>query len=296
MLKRNKKQTPRARNYSPPGNDRQRVYSYSSARKTQANQQQKNNNQSNNANLPKFSVLEKFQYALVAILVFAGVGYVFTLDTNAQIRIEGAENFPREKAAYEAAIQQEIGSSMFNRSKLTLNDQKIEESILKNFPEVRSVEVKTSLLRHRPMVEAVIARPVAKLVTPSETYILDRDGVALYAEGQATGVNTKNLISVNDTSGYEIEYGKPALTSRQIGYINEFLGQMKAKKIPVSEMSIEGGGVELHVRFKDKKHFLKLSFFSSARQSSGAYLAVLDKNIPISNYVDLRIPDRAYIK
>lgn len=296
--KKRKKLSSEPRQYQAIERPKQPVFSYSSTRKPpQAPYDRGSDNKGKPTVAGGLSWLEKLQYGAGVILLIAGIFYLTSLDSNAQIKIEGSRSFPRDNAEYEHTVQEALKSSVFNRSKLTLNSKGLEEKVKTAYPEIRLVEVKTSLLRHRPVILVQLAEPTARLVTPSSVYVLDEEGRALFDANQQTAAfNVDQLIPINDNSGHQIDIGKPAVTELQIAYVREVIGQFKDKNILIENMKLEGGGLELHVTLKDANHFIKFSFLADARTSIGAYIALREKNVPVSQYVDVRIPDRAYVK
>lgn len=295
--KRNKSQQPR--HYQQNPSNKQPVFSYSSSRKgvDRAYNRAENQDDMKSSKLTKASLLTRLQYAFVILIILGGLIYSLGLDSSAQIKVDGIQTFPRESYEYEVAVQKELNSSWLNGNKITLDREKLAQNIRRQFPEIQYVEVKTTPLRHKPVVTIQLAQPTARLITPGGSYVLDGEGRALFnANDHSAGFDISKLIPITDNSGHEVEIDKPAVTEEQINYIREVLGQFEKKSIPIKEMALASGGVELQVRPKDRNYVIKFSFYSDARQSSGAYFALRDDNIQGNQYIDLRIPDRAYIK
>jgi hypothetical protein len=140
------------------------------------------------------------------------------------------------------------------------------------------------------------------LVTSDKSYILDREGRALFSENQINDkFDTSSLVSINDASGHPVVLGKPVLTEQQINYIKEIINQSKANNIPAQIFNLGVGGSAVDVKFKDASYVVKFSFYEDPKQSSGAYFAIREdidnkKVTRPEKYIDLRIPDRAYLK
>lgn len=291
MFKRRQKLSNQPRNYQAAPRRKQQVFSYSSSR------QRPDPNQSQSNDKKGANIIARVQYGLAGLLILLGIGYVLSLDANAQIKIEGSRGFPRQDYEYEQTVHNALNSSILNRTKLTIDKQGLEQEVKSTYPEIRLVEVKTSLLRHKPTIIVQLSEPTAKLVTSSEEFVLDEQGRALFnAKEEATSFNDDELIPIHDNSGHEIEIGKPAVTSQQISYIREVIGQFKDKNVPIKTMFLEIGGLELHVKLSDAKYLVKFNFLEDPRQSSGAYIAFREQNLPANQYVDVRIPDHIYVK
>jgi len=275
------------------------VFSYRSSRKGagRAYNRGENAEEKDEPKLSKSSLVTRLQYGVLIIIVLAGLVYSVSLSNSAQIKVTGEQTFPRETSEYENAVIKELNASWLNGNKITLDREKLASNIREKFPEVQYVEVKTTPLKHEPIITIQLAQPTARLITPSGSYVLDGEGRALFdANHEAVDFDVSKLIPIHDNSGHEVEIGKPALTEEQIQYVREVMGQFEKKNIPIKEMALASGGVELQVRPKDRNYVIKFSFYSDARQSSGAYIALRDANIGANQYIDLRIPDRAYIK
>lgn len=285
------------RQYEKKTPSRQQLFSYRSSRSRTEKHFDRSDQDSFNDENKKTSLMARIQYISLGIVMLLAIGYMLSLDTNAQVVVEGPQTFPREDEEYKQFINGELKSSPLNRTKLTLNDAELSEKVKLQFPEVRVVEVDTGLLRHRPKISIYLTQPTVRLVTPSAVYVLDEEGYVLFnADRNKTSFDIKSLTPISDNSGQPIEIGQPAVTTEQIAYVREVIGQFKHKDLPIEEMRLEGGGLELHVELKDTNYFIKFSFLADARQSSGAYMAIREQGIPVNQYVDVRIPDRAYVR
>lgn len=294
-----KKKAANARN---PHIDRERpkVFSYSSARAGKERPLNRGGEPPKSQD-KESSSLSKAINIVIILFVLASFAYLSVLDTNAQVKITGEKVFPREKSSYENKIDELLKKSVFNKSKLTFDEAKLAAEVKKEFPEVNTIKVSVPLVRHRPTIEVTLAKPAAKLVTNEKAYILDGEGRALFEEAQAaSALDVNSLLAINDSSGHEITLGKPALTQAQIGFINELIGQVSTKDIKPRSFALSEGGTAVDVRFEEISYFVKFNFYADAKQSSGAFIALYEQinssGPKPQQYVDLRIPDKAFIK
>ncbi|HEX5797061.1 MAG TPA: hypothetical protein VFX86_01575 [Candidatus Saccharimonadales bacterium] len=224
------------------------------------------------------------------------------LQPDAQVKLEGEKVYPRAKSSYEEGINRQLKSSVFYRNKLTFDAESLRKKIEAAFPEVNETNIAISLFRHRPVVEIRLAKPTTKLITEDRVYILDEEGRALFEQKDASKqLDTESLLTIRDSSGQSIELGKPALAESQIGYIREIIGQMKAyKKLKPRFFLLSNGGTGLNVRFDGLSYYARFSFYADPRQSSGAFIALYEQfnreGTAPSEYVDLRIPEKAFVK
>jgi len=297
--RRKPRQEPRRAN---PLTEKPKVFSYRSVRNSHDRPLQRGDkaakskkNPDNNSSLSK--KLHKVVNIVILILIISGALYLSVLYPDGQIKVAGDEVYPRDKVAYEQEINRELKSSIFNRSKFTFDKAKITSNIKEKFPEIDTVDIGVPLMRHRPVIEVSLAKPSAKLVTKDSTYILDQEGRALFDQKYAAAsLDVDSLLSINDDSGHEIILGKPALTELQLDFIREVIGQTSTKGYKPTSFMLSEGGTAVDTRFEGLNYYVKFSFFADARQSSGAFMAIKDQAISPGEYVDVRIPDKAFVK
>ncbi len=233
--------------------------------------------------------------------IITGILYSTTLNSHAQLVVAGQSVLPRSIDNYQRAIDQQFGSSLMNRSKITINTGKLSSEIQKQFPEFSSVDISLPLLRHRPVVQTRLAKPALQLVTPRVTYILDANGRALFDKKLASpDYDFSSLPSVTDASGHQVRLNKSALTSQQVSYVYSLSSQLTAKKLGIESMTLHAGAQELHVRLQGLGYVVKFNFGAEPRQSVGAYLATKERldsdRAGVGEYIDVRLPERVYVK
>lgn len=284
--------------------ERPRIFSYSSARSSTErtlNRGDTKKNQTASPAEPLQAKLSRLVNYLIGLMILAGLVYMCALNPDAQIKVTGQESYPRTKKSYQEGVDAQLKSSIFYRNKLTFDSSGVTEKIQNEFPEVTKVDISISPFRHRPVIELTLAKPTERLISGTHSYILDEDGTALFDQSEASpSLDINSLLTISDDSGQSVELGKPALTQTQISFIREVIGQTKAKGFMPDSFTLARGGTELDVRFKNKSYFVKFSFMADARQSSGALIA-LEKQLNDSGtnpgeYIDLRIPEKAFVK
>lgn len=279
-----------------------KTFSYRSVRRVSDSSDYPNGESKQSQSLDKkTNKLSKFLNIVILLSVFSSLAYLSYLNIDPVVKLD-QKAIPRNEADYYKAVQDEINSSVFYQNKLTFNSEKFSENIKERFPEIESIIVEIPVFRHRSTVNISVSEPSARLVTTNKSYILDRQGRALFAEEQINDkFDTSSLVSINDASGHPVTLGKPVLTEQQINYIREVINQSKASNISAQAFNLEFGGSAVDIRFKDASYIVKFSFYEDPKQSSGAYFALREEinngNAPTpKQYIDLRIPDRAYIK
>ncbi len=235
------------------------------------------------------------------VVIFVCAIYMLGLSTDPKIVVHGKRDLLRNEQEYSKQAKAILEKSLSNRSKLTLNTQKIETELTTRFAELSSVDVKTSLIRHKPIINLTLSQPSAILSTRSSKFLLDENGRALFdIIKDAPNFDTSTLPLIEDKTEIPVRLGKPALTSAQVNFIHDIALQSEARQLKVSSMDLVGGGGELDVRYEGLPYFVKFNFFEDARKSSGTFFAAKERleleNKPPTEYIDVRIPERAYVK
>ncbi len=234
------------------------------------------------------------------IILVCGI-YMLGLSTDPKIVVYGKRDLLRNEQEYSKQAKAILEKSLSNRSKLTINTQKIETELTSQFAELSSVEVSTSLIRHKPIINLTLASPSAILNTRSSKFLLDENGRALFDINKDTPkFNSSRLPLIEDKTEIPVKLGKPALTSAQVSFIYDIVLQSESRQLKVSSMDLVSGGGELDVRYEGLPYFVKFNFFEDARKSSGTFFAAkerleLENKLP-TEYIDVRIPERAYVK
>lgn len=270
------------------------TFSYYKANKN-ANTQNNNSKISNFLkNLPVFSSL---------VVMAVCVGYVISLNSNPTIKIINSDtqelagiNIDKDK--YSKIIQQLLNNSVMNKSKITINSEKLESEIYSRITEATDIAVTLPIISRSPVVYIRIAEPAATLQTSTnKLFIIDEKGRAVK---EADSKDSINLISVVDNSGLTINIGNQAIPQSQLEFIQQVDAQLKAKKINPNEFIYSNNANELIVSLKRKDFVAKFNLAGNPRSQSGTLIATLKylkaRNINPTKYIDVRVEERAYYK
>jgi cell division septal protein FtsQ len=299
MLKRGKKQLTTERN-PRVSYQRQTAYHYSAKRSSADRLLDREQTEQIRDNKADRRHLTKSQRLVVAVMIVGAI-YCMSLLPSAKVQLEGSTVRLRNQQAYQAFADEVIASSLLNHSKLTFNSTKVTEQLQSQLPEVSAVSVSTPIFLLQPQVRLYLSQPAALLVTESGTFLIDEQGRALAnISKNRPSLDTSGLPLLQDQTGLEVQQGKPALTSGQVAYIHELKLQAEAKQIEMESMIMKSGGGELDVRYKGSTYTVKYNFFEDARLSFGTFFAAKEAyqkdKIKVSEYIDVRIPERAYVK
>jgi hypothetical protein len=238
--------------------------------------------------------------ALLAVVVL--VGFCMQLTDNAKIETvgtSGGQLFLRDKSVYATAAHQAF-APWANGNKLTVNAEKISADLRKQFPELQVVSVALPVIGTQPTVYIQPAVPKLLLVSKNGMFVLDANGRALIAGNQVAKLTDLGVPVVTDESGIPIETGTIALPKDTVSFVSEVVGQLKAKGITVSSMTLPAGTNELYVKIDKVGYTVKCNLHGNAREEAGSYLSVkqwleANKKTP-REYVDVRVENKAYYK
>ncbi len=299
-----KKQQPVGR--SPQINrQKQTAFHYSSNRSANERPLQRNENPTDEAgvSLARLQWIKRF-HTTTHILGFLGVVvvaiYLSLLTLAPKVVVSGDATLIRDTKEYSQTAR-DMTSNIGSRNKLSINRQKISADMQQRFPELSTVSVTTPLFSPFATIHVTLSQPALLLKSGSDAYVIDNSGRTLLNTRQSSTVLAEDkLLTVNDISNTAIEVGKPALTSEQVAFILELRHQSEAKQLTVESASLLGGGGELTVRYAGYPYYVKYNLNEDARKSFGTFIATKEyvekANTKPSEYIDVRIAERAYVK
>lgn len=303
MIGRRKKQPPVQR--SPHlGQQKQTTFRYSSNRsqteRVLSRQDTQDAEQATQARLRFARRLKRTPYLVGGLAAFAGAIYLSLLLTPPKIVFYGEQGPLRSDSPYAALVSGKT-SNLQSSSKFTINRQQLTKDMQAQFPELVQVAVTTPLLANHAVVELEVSKPALILTSGNDTYLLDTRGVALLDTARERPLaKTDALPVVTDQSNLPVELGKQALTSSQTGFILELNHQAQAKNLSLVSINLSAGAGELTVRYNDLPYFVKYNVNEDARKSFGTFYATKEyierTKVKPAEYIDVRIPERAYVK
>lgn len=208
--------------------------------------------------------------------------------------------FLRSQQTYEAAAQAALAQSFLNRTKLTMNAGRVAQALRNQFPELTDVAVSVPLVGSRVQIHIQPATPQLLLSSGTELFVVDEAGRALMLARQVPSIEKMSLPVVTDQSGLAVTLGKPALPRSSVTFITEVVGQLKAKKVPISSLTLPPASSELDLRVSGVPYVVKFNLRGDARAEAGSYLAVKQQlereHKTPGEYIDVRVEDRTYYK
>jgi hypothetical protein len=245
---------------------------------------------------------------LIILLLAVIVSAVNVLSLSADPKVlplatSSSRSLLRPITDYEAAAARDLGSSIWNRNKITIDTASLNRQLLDQFPELSAVSVTIPLLAHRPLVYVQPAQPALILTADNNkgSFLIDTTGKALLRAATPAGFQQTNLPLLNDQSGLGIKTNRQVLPAASVSFIQTVMTQLAAKQVAVSGMTLPAAASELDVQIAGQPYFVKFNLQSdNPRREAGTFLAVINQlhrqNITPSQYVDVRVDGRAYYK
>lgn len=251
-------------------------------------------------------IINNQRFSKVVILIclfvlFEVVVRLILLDSIVDIKVAN-HNSACNLKNYQDKINNIYDQSILNRTKLTINKDKIVGQIGNDLPELENVKILTGLLQHRALVEYRTADPALLLQSQGETYPVSVHGKVLCnINDKQQSQQIDNFPVVIDNSQRETGKGGAALTTVQVNYVREIYLQAKNKGTTLDTLELMANGVEIHAKFSDNpSYFVKFSIETNARQSIGTYFAVKEKLTDSGEtpkeYIDVRVPEKAFVR
>ena len=240
---------------------------------------------------------------IILIVIVGSVLYSLTLTERPIIilgKTNSSSNLLRDKKVYEQRISQILESSIFNRTKLTINTDSVSRQIEKEFPEIQQSTVRLPIVGSEVVIGLEPAIPAFILASGTSRYIIGSDGRALVSYGDTNTNISGSLLNVVDDSKIEIKKGEVALPKKYVDFITTVNLQLKAKNISIKSLQLPNLINELRVVTTEKDYYIKFDMNGDSRLQTGTFLAIrerfLTQNINLVEYIDVRVPERSYYK
>ena len=195
---------------------------------------------------------------------------------------------------YENTVNQLLKTSLFNRSKITIDTRGIAAELRQLHPEIESAIMTVPLFGGQPTMYIALSEPVFVLQQGTSRYILS-------ASGYITSPASDDIVLplVQDDTGETVSVGKQLLPQSTVQFMKTVNYQFAQTDIKISALVLPAKkAYEINVRLDGKPYVVRFNLQEDALQQSGAAIATieqLDSTVPTS-YLDVRVPGRVYYK
>lgn len=256
---------------------------------------------SENVNTPR---IKWWQHAIsysVVLIVIVSIFYATILNANPKVLVVGLSNqsIIQPTSVYQKAAQTLFKSSTSNRSKLTIDTDKLADQLEHQFPELNAVTIVIPLLGHNPIVEIKPSESIIILANSQGHFVINQQGNAVLKLSGSL-LTQYNLPVVTDQSGLHVSLGQEVLSSNSMVFMKTVVDQFAAKNIPIQSMTLSTVPYELDVQVRGEPYYIKFNLLTDPLYSTGTYFAAIKLFSPSNpgptQYIDVRIPGRVYYK
>ena len=243
------------------------------------------------------------RFGLLVLLVVILVSVVSAVNLNNDARIislkSSGSSFLRDSTIYQKSVNHILSKSIWNRNKITIDTNQVRKQMLLQYPELSDVSVVLPLLAHRPVVYLTPSSPALVISGVNGSFILDINGKALLSVKDVKTIPSLKLPILTDQSGLKLVLGQRVLSSTDISFIQGMIAQLAAKHVVVSGLTLPVASREIDASIAGVGYIVKFNLQDGKPlQQAGTFLATkmrLDsQSITPSQYIDVRVPGRAY--
>ena len=245
--------------------------------------------------------LQRFGLFVLIIVILASVISALSLNNNARLIAlkSSGSSFLGDSTIYQKAVNGILSKSIWNRNKLTIDTAHISSQMLKEFPELSEVSIVLPILAHRPVVYLTPSQPALVISGVNGSFILDSNGKALLSITDTKTIPSFKLPILTDQSGLKLVLGQRVLSSTDISFIQVIIAQLAAKHVLIPALTLPVASREIDANITGVSYIAKFNLQDGkALQQAGTFLATKSRldsqNITPTQYIDVRVPGRAY--
>ena len=246
--------------------------------------------------------LNRIGVLLLIIALGASLINILSLKNTAIIKPSSeTKELLNDTSAYQQTANKLLSASIFNKNKLTIDSKSISNEMLKQYPELASVDVELPLLAHNPIFHIQPAQPALVLSASNGSYVISNNGKILATTAKSSSLKALNLPVVGDSSGLQAEIGEQALPSKNVSFIVDAKKILEAKGIRVGTITLPSGTSEVDMAIVGQPYVIKFNLHSNnpAGQAGTALVAINElkkSNTTPGKYIDVRVDGRAYFQ
>lgn len=236
---------------------------------------------------------------LIAGFIIIVILYSLILSPAPKVEIVDNTNlsFVQSNSVYQEAADGLFKQSLLNRTKLTINTDRIADELTKQFPEIERATVIVPVVNHTAIVELLPAQAVCVISNSQGYFAVDSDGKAILRLNQSS-LNKLNLPIITDQSGIKISIGQEIISTQITTFVSSLIDEFNAEHTPISSMTLVDVPYELNITLKGEPYYIKFNLLGNPRLEAGTYFATIrqlqtTKTTP-AQYVDVRVQGRAY--
>ena len=223
------------------------------------------------------------------------LGFILYVGSDSNVTVLDSRGVVEQKdvVRYKKTVEATIKASLLNHNKATVDSRGIARNLKKNHPELQSAVVTVPIVGNK--VNAYVTQYPAEFILRqgSSRYGLTSNGYIIELPKLS-----QTLPVVNDETGEEVTVGGHLLPESHVSFIKTVVYELAHNNLKVSSISLPSGkAYEINIYLKSKPFYIKFNLAEDAMQQSGAAVAIIKQLGSTSpEYIDLRVPGRAYYK
>ncbi len=282
------------------------VTSYYTPKKTSKND--------NNSSKPKAKStknrISNFVSRLTSLLLVVVIGamliFASTLSNNPVVQLSKGQFNYHSKSEYSLAAKNILEKSLLNKSKLFFRSASFENSMQEEFPEIKHIDAILPLAGRDLTVSISVSSPFAIIQNGQNKMIMDGKGVIV--DKYTTVPGSIHLLTISMAQELSsLKLGSRVMTKEEVGLLQLLNSEVstitlsgKDSSLNIESILLDVSNREAVVELVDTGFYIKLSTYSSKEEQVGSLKATLLKldreaSLP-SNYIDVRVPGRVFIK
>lgn len=254
---------------------------------------------------PKISWIRQLPTYVALAAIGISLVLCLSLDTNPKIvqlnDLVAPNQRLRDSRVYQAAAKKILSQHLSSRTKLTIDTQAVITSLKQQFPEISQAYINIPLISRRPVFSLQLAEPQLLFNEQGgQSFVLDKSGRVIMSARDIQKLGGYHLLTVTDQSGLQPKVNEVIMPAQSVAFIRELDAQLVAKKLSIQALSLPAIANELHLRISGINYFVKFNMAEDARLQAGTFLAVKERlegeHITPAEYIDVRVPEKAYYK
>ncbi|HUC95732.1 MAG TPA: hypothetical protein VMR76_02105 [Candidatus Saccharimonadia bacterium] len=240
---------------------------------------------------------------LAFLAVLATIVYISTLNDRPQIIVENTSqiNFLHSNDDYQSSVQKILDGSLLNKSKFTINTNSIETKLEMEYPELQKATVIIPLTGHKLQLVLVASKPVATLENKTGYYLLSDQGVIIMKFSSYSQMLKVHLPLIIDQSNSKVSLGTGFISSESISFIENIIFQYSKHSVDIEHFNLPVVPYEVDVQTRGENYITKYNLLADSNYQIGTYFSTIEyiekNNQPTpTQYIDLRVPGKAFIK
>lgn len=210
------------------------------------------------------------------------------------IVLQDGAGLAESATTYENTVNKLLKTSLFNRSKITIDTRGIATELRRLHPEIESAIMTVPLFGGQSTVYVALSEPVFVLQQGTNRYTLSASGYITSAASDDI-----DLPLVQDDTGETVSIGKQLLPRSTVQFMKTVHYQFAQTDIKVNALVLPAKkAYEVNARLEGKPYIIRFNLQEDALQQSGAAIATIEQlgsTVP-TGYLDVRVPGRIYYK